>query len=110
MRKKIIIFALCHFVTMSVFGVVCGIAALGVGFSDDAVLNFWWDLAFGIWAVLDCPATVVAWVLSAFPNFINTSTNFIWLFWTAQVLTSLIWGFAIARMLAYLSKMRAKRE
>lgn len=103
MRKKVIIFALSHFVAMSIFGVVCGIAALGVGFSDDAVLNFWWNLAFGIWAVLDCPASVIAWVLS-------TSPNFIWLLWVAQVLTSLIWGFVIARMLVYLSKMRAKRS
>jgi hypothetical protein len=88
---------------MSILAIACGIAALGAGFSSDAGLHFWWNLAFGIWVVLDCPASVVARALS-------TSPDSIWLFWTAQVLTSLAWGYVIARILLYLSKVRARKR
>lgn len=100
MHKKVAIAGLTHFVTMSILGVVGGIAALGVGFSDDATLHFWWNLAFGIWVVVDFPVALVAYALFKNPDYS-------WVLWIAQVLTSIVWGLVIARLWDFKTRRKA---
>jgi len=86
--KKLIIIAVTHFVVMTILSIVSGVAALGVGFSDDKQLHFWWDLVFWFWQIFDFP---IYFVLA----YETTQPDLIWLYWAAQPLISLVWAFLI---------------